>query len=179
MGLLGNLVTYAGTVTSVATIVIGLIYLYNKPPSFPLKWDCPWKNPDEYTYWVDCNQQWSTSWGMVGLPKWCALLVGIGGTAMVSPGALEVVGFPKNCIQYACFLVFQAFFANFGFCGKIGVAVGYVSCAVALVALAAGAMDEKSDRMEYLEEQAELGYEKEEFEMKSDATYTEEDDDSE
>ena len=61
----------------------------------------------------------------------------------------KVVGFPKNFLQHGIFLhtphfathaastcgdtmlrIIQAFFANIGYCGKLGVATGFVSIAV-------------------------------------------------
>eukprot|EP00439_Symbiodinium_sp_Y106_P043507 s559_g5.t1 len=54
----GDFLAIAGTLVSVMTVTIGLIYAAAKPPSFEWKWsDCPWSNPDEYTLWVDCNNK--------------------------------------------------------------------------------------------------------------------------
>ncbi|CAE7730370.1 BIP5, partial [Symbiodinium pilosum] len=58
----------------VLTVIIGCIYISNKPPVLTWKWsECGWSNPDEYTLWVDCNDTWKSSWGMTALPNYMAL----------------------------------------------------------------------------------------------------------
>ncbi|OLP91037.1 hypothetical protein AK812_SmicGene27315 [Symbiodinium microadriaticum] len=60
----GDFLAIAGTLVSVMTVIIGLIYAWAKPPSF--EW-------------------WQTSWGMTALPNYTALIIGIVGVAMYQP----------------------------------------------------------------------------------------------
>ncbi|CAE7349597.1 BIP5 [Symbiodinium sp. CCMP2592] len=148
----GDFLAIAGTLVSVMTVIIGLIYAAAKPPSFEWKWsDCPWSNPDEYTLWVDCNNKWQTSWGMTALPNYTALIIGIIGVAMYQPQTLEVVGFPRNMLQYGIWLIVQGFVGDFGYCGKLGVVTGYVSCILGVICIVASAFDIKSTRMRNIE----------------------------
>ena len=59
-----------------------------------------WQDPDEYTYWVDCNSKWAEGWGIFGVLTWIPLIFGAIGTMMVNPMVLEVVGFPRNFLQH-------------------------------------------------------------------------------
>ncbi|CAK9040539.1 Luminal-binding protein 5 [Durusdinium trenchii] len=121
-------------------------------PTLSLKFsECHFEDPDEYTYWVDCNDAWAKDWGMVGVPNWVPLIVGLVGTMMVNPYILQVVGFPRNFLQHGIFLIVQAMFANIGYCGKIGVATGYASIAVGVIDIIASAFHIKSDRMKDLQ----------------------------
>mmetsp|Transcript_102695 Transcript_102695/g.143129 ORF Transcript_102695/g.143129 Transcript_102695/m.143129 type:complete len:180 (-) Transcript_102695:158-697(-) len=148
----GDILAAVASATSVVTVLIGSIYLYWHFPSFALKFEeCYFENPDEYTYWVDCNSTWSNNWGMVGIPVWVPFFVGVAGTLMYYPMMMEVVGFPKNFLQHGIFLIIQAFFANIGYCGKLGVATGFVSIAVGIIAIIASGFHIKSTRMKALE----------------------------
>ncbi|CAE7625833.1 BIP5 [Symbiodinium microadriaticum] len=155
----GDILAAVASATSVVTVLIGSIYLYWHFPSFKLKFEeCYFENPDEYTYWVDCNSTWSNNWGMVGIPVWVPFFVGVAGTLMYYPMMMEVVGFPKNFLQHGIFLIIQAFFANIGYCGKLGVATGFVSIAVGIIAIIASGFHIKSTRMKALESNKSMTY---------------------
>eukprot|EP00440_Ansanella_granifera_P022192 gb/GFBE01024109.1/.p1 GENE.gb/GFBE01024109.1/~~gb/GFBE01024109.1/.p1 ORF type:complete len:175 (+),score=43.02 gb/GFBE01024109.1/:1-525(+) len=152
MAFIGDVLAYAGTVTSVFSLIIGIIFLAKKFPSFDLKFStCYFEDPDEYTYWVDCNSKWSSNWGMVGIVVWVPFLMGLFGTFMLRPMLLEVVGFPRNFLQYGLWLIIQAMFGNMGYCGKLGVICGFASIALGLVCIVAAAFGIKSHRMEQME----------------------------
>mmetsp|Transcript_87124 Transcript_87124/g.154194 ORF Transcript_87124/g.154194 Transcript_87124/m.154194 type:complete len:173 (-) Transcript_87124:95-613(-) len=157
---IGNVLANVCLFTSVMTTVIGLIYIYYNLPKFDLKWaSCGFTDPDEYTSWVDCNQMWQNSWGVTALPAWTPLLMGVFGSMMKGPLLLQVVGFPKNFTQYGIFLIFQALFGDFGYCGKLGVMVGWLSIVTAVVCMVAGGYEIKSQRMVDLEDGDEENYE--------------------
>mmetsp|Transcript_27460 Transcript_27460/g.48603 ORF Transcript_27460/g.48603 Transcript_27460/m.48603 type:complete len:180 (+) Transcript_27460:79-618(+) len=168
---LGDVLAIVGSLTSVVTVIIGMIYLYWHFPSFKLKFaECYFEDPDEYTYWVDCNSTWSNNWGMVGIPVWVPLIVGVAGSLMYQPMMMEVVGFPRNFLQHGIFLIGQAFFANMGYCGKLGVATAFTSIAVGLIDIVASCFDVKSSRMEALDKaRASTQYELQQDDEASDA----------
>ncbi|CAJ1426398.1 unnamed protein product [Effrenium voratum] len=148
----GNLLAIAGSITSLLTVLIGFIYIYNKPPSFQFSWsDCTWSFPDKYS--TDCNQLWQNNWGMTALPNYTPLLIGIFGAMMFQPGVMQVCGFPRNFLQYGLFLIVQGFVGDMGFCGKLGVAVGVLSTILGVICLGAAGMSVKSSRMLLLEEE--------------------------
>mmetsp|Transcript_17519 Transcript_17519/g.32963 ORF Transcript_17519/g.32963 Transcript_17519/m.32963 type:complete len:219 (-) Transcript_17519:120-776(-) len=145
---LGDYLHLAGTFLSVLTVIIGLIYAAAKPPTLKFKWsECGWTNPDEYTLWVDCNQQWQSSWGMTALPNYTPLILGIIGVAMWEPSSMEVFGFPRNFWQYGIFLILQGFVGDFGYCSKFGVVVGYLSCILGGICFVAAFFEVFSRRM--------------------------------
>eukprot|EP00438_Fugacium_kawagutii_P002840 Skav214126 [mRNA] locus=scaffold1185:617180:621786:- [translate_table: standard] len=95
----GNLLAIIGSCTSFLTVLIGLIYVYNKPPSFDYVWsDCGWTFPDKSS--TDCNMAWQSNWGVIGVLRYTPLIFGIFGSAMFQPGMMQVVGFPRNFLQY-------------------------------------------------------------------------------
>mmetsp|Transcript_80939 Transcript_80939/g.142782 ORF Transcript_80939/g.142782 Transcript_80939/m.142782 type:complete len:178 (+) Transcript_80939:67-600(+) len=157
---IGNGLALAGLATSLFSLVIGLIYIKVHFPSFELKYSTCWfEDPDEYSSWVDCNGQWASNWGMVGLPYWVPLIVGAIGTVMYRPLLLEVCGFPKNFLQFGIFQIFQGMFGNMGFCGKLGVVCGFASVSLGIVMIVASlpAFGIKSDRMEAFSDDAMKG----------------------
>ncbi|CAJ1378130.1 unnamed protein product [Effrenium voratum] len=165
----GNLLAYASSATSAMTVIIGLIYMYWHFPSFNLKFDdCYFEDPDEYTYWVDCNSTWANDWGMVGIPVWVPFLIGLTGAMMVNPMVLQVVGFPRNFVQHGFFLIVQAMFANIGYCGKLGVTTGFVSIAIGVIDIVAAGFGIKSDRMKELQRLKDgIGYHSQDEESES------------
>eukprot|EP00913_Durusdinium_trenchii_P027368 g25675.t1 len=132
----GNLLSICGTITSVLTIIIG----------------------------TDCNQLWQNNFGMTAVPKYTALIFGLIGTAMLQPLAMQVCGFPRNFVQYGLFLWLQGFYGDFGYCGKLGVWVGCLSCFVGTVCFIGAWFDLKSSRMLRLEEEYKYMYDAEDFE---------------
>mmetsp|Transcript_97593 Transcript_97593/g.119538 ORF Transcript_97593/g.119538 Transcript_97593/m.119538 type:complete len:174 (-) Transcript_97593:104-625(-) len=149
---LGNVLAAASCVTSLVTVVIGVIYAYwHFPPVTLMFSDCGWQNPDEYTFWVDCNNKWAQGWGIFGIVTWIPLIFGAVGTMMVNPTVLEVVGFPRNFVQHGLFLVLQGMMGNVGFCGKLGVVAGFASMGMGVVDMIAGVFHIKSDRMKQLQ----------------------------
>mmetsp|Transcript_85768 Transcript_85768/g.136225 ORF Transcript_85768/g.136225 Transcript_85768/m.136225 type:complete len:175 (-) Transcript_85768:145-669(-) len=149
---LGNLLSYASCATSLVTVVIGFIYAYwHFPPISLLFSTCGWQDPDEYTYWVDCNSKWAEGWGIFGVLTWIPLIFGAIGTMMVNPMVLEVVGFPRNFLQHGFFLILQGMMGNIGFCGKLGVVTGFASLTVGFIDIIASAFHIKSDRMKDLQ----------------------------
>ncbi|CAJ1337664.1 unnamed protein product [Effrenium voratum] len=169
MANIGNLLAYASSATSAMTVIIGLIYMYWHFPSFNLKFDdCYFEDPDEYTYWVDCNSTWANDWGMVGIPVWVPFLIGLTGAMMVNPMVLQVVGFPRNFVQHGFFLIVQAMFANIGYCGKLGVTTGFVSIAIGVIDIVAAGFGIKSDRMKELQRLKDgIGYHSQDEESES------------
>ncbi|CAK9009233.1 unnamed protein product [Durusdinium trenchii] len=159
----GNLLSICGTITSVLTIIIGLIYVANKPPKFIYYWNtCSWVMDSATS--TDCNQLWQNNFGMTAVPKYTALIFGLIGTAMLQPLAMQVCGFPRNFVQYGLFLWLQGFYGDFGYCGKLGVWVGCLSCFVGTVCFIGAWFDLKSSRMLRLEEEYKYMYDAEDFE---------------
>lgn len=157
----GNLLAILGTITSALTVLIGLIYVYNKPPSFEYVWsDCTWTFPDKES--TDCNMKWQSNWGVMCVLKYTPLIFGILGSAMFQPGMMQVVGFPRNFLQYGLFLWLQGFYGDMGYCGKLGVIVGFLSCIVGTICLVASLFDLKSSRMMRLQEEFKHMYVEEE-----------------
>ena len=149
---IGTALSWASCATSLATVVIGVIYAWWHFPPLDLKFaDCHFEDPDEYTYWVDCNSQWANDWGMVGIPVWVPFLIGLTGTMMVNPMVLQVVGFPRNFLQHGIFLIVQCMMANIGYCGKWGIVIGYCSFSMGIIDIIASAFHIKSDRMKELQ----------------------------
>ncbi|CAE8595691.1 unnamed protein product [Polarella glacialis] len=145
---IANVVSFLGLGTSLFTIILGLVYVWYHPPSFKLMWDeCGWTDPDEYTLWVDCNASWTSSWGLTGLPKFVPLLMGITGSVMHRPVLLQVMGFPKNFLQYGIWLIVQGIFANFGYDGKLGVINGWLSIFLGFTCVVCQVFGLKTDRM--------------------------------
>eukprot|EP00438_Fugacium_kawagutii_P011270 Skav224334 [mRNA] locus=scaffold1353:253005:254854:- [translate_table: standard] len=149
----GNVLAYASCATSLVTVLIGAIYAYwHFPPMSLMFSSCGWQDPDEYTYWVDCNSKWAQGWGIFGIVTWIPLIFGLIGTMMVNPMVLEVVGFPRNFLQHgSVFLVLQGMMGNVGFCGKLGVVTGFASLAMGCIDIFASAFHIKSDRMKELQ----------------------------
>eukprot|EP00930_Biecheleria_cincta_P036011 TRINITY_DN24729_c0_g1_i2.p1 TRINITY_DN24729_c0_g1~~TRINITY_DN24729_c0_g1_i2.p1 ORF type:complete len:188 (+),score=21.84 TRINITY_DN24729_c0_g1_i2:26-565(+) len=166
---IGNLLTYAGTATGAITIIEGLIYLYWKPPSFLLLWrTCYFEDPNDYTYWTDCNSQWAANWGFLSVQaRYQPLIWGIVAALIPCPGLLAVIGFPKNFFQYGIFLAIKGVFGDLGYCGKLGVANGFFSIGLGLVMMVAAAFHVKSTRMIQLESK---GYEQESVLQQEDAS---------
>eukprot|EP00440_Ansanella_granifera_P025970 gb/GFBE01028196.1/.p1 GENE.gb/GFBE01028196.1/~~gb/GFBE01028196.1/.p1 ORF type:complete len:167 (+),score=42.73 gb/GFBE01028196.1/:1-501(+) len=147
----GNLIQYVGVFSSVLTFVLGIIHIYVKPPSFKLHFkSCGWAD-DDMTTWVDCNSEWQNNWGLTAVPGWCPLFVGAFGAMMLRPGIMQVCGFPRNFLQYGFWLIFQAFFSDFGYGGKIGVVTGWIAICTAIVSFVAAGLHIKSTRMLELE----------------------------
>lgn len=159
----------ASCASSVVTVLIGLIYAYWHFPSLSLKFsDCYFESPNQYTPWVDCNNDWATEWGMVGVPTWVPLILGLTGAMMANPSILQVVGFPRNFLQHGIFLIVQAMFANIGYCGKLGVATGFCSIALGVIDIVAYCFGIRSDRMKELQRLKEgIGYTTQEDEDES------------
>jgi len=144
------------------TVIIGLIYLYNKPPSFSYSWsDCTWTFPTKDS--TDCNQLWQINWGMTAVPNYTPLIFGALGSMMFQPGMMQVVGFPRNFLQYGLFLWVQGFYGDMGYCGKLGVILGFLSCAIGTICFVAACFDLKSSRMMRLEEEYKEMYVEEDF----------------
>lgn len=54
-------------------------------------------------------------------------------------------------LQYGIWLIVQGFVGDFGYCGKLGVVTGYVSCILGVICIVASAFDIKSTRMRNIE----------------------------
>eukprot|EP00930_Biecheleria_cincta_P027837 TRINITY_DN19476_c0_g1_i1.p1 TRINITY_DN19476_c0_g1~~TRINITY_DN19476_c0_g1_i1.p1 ORF type:complete len:171 (-),score=32.08 TRINITY_DN19476_c0_g1_i1:115-627(-) len=160
---IGNALMYAGLLTGIVSVIEGLIYLYWHPPSFLLNFSsCYFEDPNDYTYWVDCNSTWANNWGFMSVQaRWQPMLWGVFAAMMSSPGLLEVFGFPKNFLQYGIFLVLKGIFGDMGYCGKLGVANGFFSVGLGLVMMVAAGFHIKSDRMASF---VRRGYQKEDAE---------------
>ncbi|CAE7929114.1 unnamed protein product, partial [Symbiodinium sp. KB8] len=144
---LGNVLGLLGLASSLFTTIIGIVYTWYHHPVLQLKWsECGWSDTAA-TKWVDCNSEWASNFGMAQLPSLVPLLMGIFGTFMYRPMLLQVGGFPKNFVQYAVWLLFQGMFANFGYCGKLGVINGWFSIILAVASLVAEVTGLKTDRM--------------------------------
>eukprot|EP00930_Biecheleria_cincta_P078004 TRINITY_DN6535_c0_g1_i1.p1 TRINITY_DN6535_c0_g1~~TRINITY_DN6535_c0_g1_i1.p1 ORF type:complete len:168 (-),score=32.53 TRINITY_DN6535_c0_g1_i1:125-628(-) len=144
----GDVLALANVLTAVFTVIIGIIYVYYKPPKADLHWtQCGWENPSKYTLWVDCNQAWASAFGLSNFPSWTPLFTGVPGVFMMNPMMLQVVGFPRNFLQWGIYLVVKAFMGDFGFCGKLGVANGWISCALAVASFGAAAAGIRDTRM--------------------------------
>jgi len=148
----GNLLIILGCTISVLTVIMGLITLWYHPLIWTIKWsECGWQDTDAGS-WTDCNSTWQGNWSVMTIVPTTCLVIGAVGAAMLNPGLMEVVGFPKNFLQYGIFLAFQAIYAGLGYCGKVGVIVGILGLVLSVVCFVAAAMGEKSTRMEQLEE---------------------------
>mmetsp|Transcript_104274 Transcript_104274/g.324199 ORF Transcript_104274/g.324199 Transcript_104274/m.324199 type:complete len:168 (+) Transcript_104274:104-607(+) len=124
-----------GFAASLGTVVVGLTYVWNKHPQVALRWSsCSFESGPQ---WVDCNQAWSQVFGLVGFTLWTPLLVGLAGVSLHKPMLARVWGSTPSFLQYGLFLVFQGFFGDFAYCGKLGVAVGAASCGAGALSLVA------------------------------------------
>lgn len=162
MGVYGQVVTVLGFLACCSTVVLGVIYLSIQwPEDLTLRWsDCSWF-PESWGYkdiktWSDCNTSanykqgqtaWSQFFSVIGILPAEPLIFGIFGSFMHRPCLLQVFGFPRNFLQYSIFLIVMALFANFSYCGKWGVILGFYSLLVGLLAIGAQITGEKSDRM--------------------------------
>ncbi|CAK9116881.1 unnamed protein product [Durusdinium trenchii] len=143
----GNAIGFLGRGSSQFTLVIGVVYMWYHHPKFALKYsECGWSD-EAGSQWVDCNQEWASNFGMASLPFMTPLLVGLIGVFMYRPVLLQVQGFPRNFLQYGIWLVFQGIFANFGYCGKLGVMNGYFSVFVGILAFIGQITGLETDRM--------------------------------
>jgi len=143
----GNFIGFLGRSSSQFTLIIGVVYWYYHHPKMHLKYStCGWEDKAG-SQWVDCNQEWASNFGMASLPFMTPLIVGLFGIFMYRPMLLQVHGFPKNFLQYSLFLLFQGLFANFGFCGKLGVLNGWFSVFVGILALFGQVLGLETDRM--------------------------------
>jgi len=147
-GTLANVLGLLGLGASLFTVSIGVIFMNKHPKSFPLKWEaCGMSNPDEYHLWVDCNSDWQKMWGMDSLPNLQPLLIGAFGAVMHRPVLLQVMGFPKNFLQYGIFMIIQGVVGNLGYCGKLGVINGFFSIIIGIACFYAQTTGSKTDRM--------------------------------
>eukprot|EP00931_Biecheleriopsis_adriatica_P118707 TRINITY_DN9404_c0_g2_i1.p1 TRINITY_DN9404_c0_g2~~TRINITY_DN9404_c0_g2_i1.p1 ORF type:complete len:353 (-),score=57.46 TRINITY_DN9404_c0_g2_i1:81-1139(-) len=146
---LGNILAIAGFFSSVSSLIVVVIWWWPHRPSLSLKFSsCSFEdNPDEGTVWTDCNAAWSDYFGTNGPTQWCPLGIALGGCFMIQPQLMEVVGFPRNFLQYGVFLIFQGLFANIGYSGKLGVISGFISIGLGLVCIVVSAFKVKSSRM--------------------------------
>lgn len=162
MGALGQGVALCGFATCIGTVILGVIYLAIAwPEDIALRWsDCSWvpesKHLKDVTRWANCNTannyvqgqtSWSAFFSVIGILPAEPLIFGLFGSFMHRPCLLQVFGFPRNFLQYGMFMVLQALFGNFSYCGKLGVVMGYCSLAVACMSFVCQALGVKSDRM--------------------------------
>mmetsp|Transcript_79102 Transcript_79102/g.228750 ORF Transcript_79102/g.228750 Transcript_79102/m.228750 type:complete len:154 (+) Transcript_79102:67-528(+) len=125
-------------VASVCTLVLGAIYVMLKLDGMHLRFDsCGWMQDD-------CNKNWREFFSFrpnVLFDVWTPLLVGILGTSVHVNGLKVCFLFewllPRTYVHYAFFMLVTAFFANFGYCGQVGVLIGVFSlCSAAMCVLA-------------------------------------------
>eukprot|EP00928_Gymnodinium_smaydae_P000197 TRINITY_DN10071_c0_g1_i2.p2 TRINITY_DN10071_c0_g1~~TRINITY_DN10071_c0_g1_i2.p2 ORF type:complete len:175 (-),score=42.05 TRINITY_DN10071_c0_g1_i2:30-554(-) len=122
--LLSQLIAWNGLFVSVFTTIIGLIYIQQKGLKWKLEWsECGWENKGQYELWVDCNQNWTNSFGVVGMVFWFPLYIGLAGL-YVQRAPLLKAPFPRKFAHYGAFLVFNASYANFAYCGRLGIVCG-------------------------------------------------------
>eukprot|EP00928_Gymnodinium_smaydae_P090774 TRINITY_DN74501_c0_g1_i1.p2 TRINITY_DN74501_c0_g1~~TRINITY_DN74501_c0_g1_i1.p2 ORF type:complete len:184 (+),score=49.37 TRINITY_DN74501_c0_g1_i1:27-554(+) len=152
---LASLVAWNGLFASIFTLIIGIIYIKVKMVNlnWKLEWqDCDFTNKGPYEPWIDCNMMWATVFGIVGVAFWAPVSFGLAGLYLQRPPLLKADHFPKTFSQYGGLMIVQASYANFGYCGKLGVVCGAYSVFVALLCFAASllGLDEEGQQKSLL-----------------------------
>ena len=132
-----------GLIASTCTLGLGVVYLILRFQQTPLAFArCDFAE-------ADCNWRWRQVFTLNPvrlLDQWTPILFGVLGMA-VHLRHLKFCKFesrllPNSYLQYSAFLAVATLFANFGYCGRLGVLVGSLDLLAALSCLAAWLMGE-------------------------------------